>query len=586
MVIEKLLVCPECRKPLQKVNEHDQQFLGCQSCLSLSPVIGSFVLFNEMDIAGHHLRQKARAAQMKLTNTAGYEEYCTAKRQRKIMEVYAAFQPFNESSRTIYPFVDTLKKQLAPGDLIIDLWNRTGWFSLLLAGLFPEQQVVSIWEGDHGTLGYSGFGYWFSSSQHPKNLSLIFLSPEQTLPFDDNSAALIHGHDIAHRRRFPGFLNDLLRTCKPDGTILLPHVHLSNNEPDPYFQRGGEYRHGRDYQKFLDRQLVDDLRQVMILSEEDIFEQSCPVTLRDGSESQHYNGMIAIAPRHSLTRELNENWLQNPDGNWQVLTNPLLKVCPLSGTVIKNRQDLGEKLDNLLLRHPVYQRRLRSSDGLQLSTHHIKLLSLADSSFSLEEIAKALSQPLDVIKDEFIFLSQFELVTILPVPRIAIELQNAHNNQHKITHLSFLTSWPMLLADKESPVQFFVDGESLNARDLNLLVTGWRHYLNLRKDVQCLHLGCENSLTVPIVLACWLEGISVTQNHSPQANSLSIVPSSENPGQHEISMDDMSANFYWSIVEPFLETKPHPDPPAQPFMAKVDNQHWWEWLGPYTSIID
>ncbi|MEH6466929.1 MAG: hypothetical protein V7722_04810, partial [Porticoccus sp.] len=204
------LVCPNCKELLLEKILDGQQFLSCSTCQLLTPVVNDFVLFTETRAVGGYPTRGVQALQEKFSDIKGYEAYCRSKGQRGVIEIYAAFQPFNESSRAIYPFIDQLKSQLQPSDLIVDTWSRTGWSALLLAALFPDQQVVAIWEGDNSVLGYIGYGYWFAPQRRPENLSVIFLAPDQDLPFFDGSAALIHGHDIVHRRPMPSYLDDLL----------------------------------------------------------------------------------------------------------------------------------------------------------------------------------------------------------------------------------------------------------------------------------------------------------------------------------------------------------------------------------------
>jgi hypothetical protein len=90
---------------------------------------------------------------MKKINSEEYELFCRNK-FRKPLFFYALFNPFNEANKAFYPFIPYLKKIFKKGDIILDVWSRTGW-STLLAGLFPEQKI--IWEGDTDALGYNGF---------------------------------------------------------------------------------------------------------------------------------------------------------------------------------------------------------------------------------------------------------------------------------------------------------------------------------------------------------------------------------------------------------------------------------------------
>jgi hypothetical protein len=42
------------------------------------------------------------------------------------------FNPFNEANKAFYPFIPYLKKIFKRGDIILDVWSRTGWSHCLL----------------------------------------------------------------------------------------------------------------------------------------------------------------------------------------------------------------------------------------------------------------------------------------------------------------------------------------------------------------------------------------------------------------------------------------------------------------------
>src|SRR5690606_37784862 len=96
------------------------------------------------------------------------------KQRRGNFVLYAAFQPFNESTRALYPLLPLLRETLRPGDIILDTWCRTGYSAAWLAGLFTEQQVIALWEGYSNVLGYRGFRYWLHEGKRPANLHILF----------------------------------------------------------------------------------------------------------------------------------------------------------------------------------------------------------------------------------------------------------------------------------------------------------------------------------------------------------------------------------------------------------------------------
>jgi DNA-binding CsgD family transcriptional regulator len=592
------MVCPSCKQPMyetifeatfeatsegmhetmhEKTNA-GQCYLVCRCCDALTPVLNGFAFFSERDIAGSHLWERTRTLQDKFDDTQSYQDYCDTKQQRSVMEVYAAFQPFNESCRAIYPFIDYLQQQLKPGDLILDTWARTGWSSFLLAALFPEQRVVAIWEGDNSVLGYTGYSYWFSAERRPSNLTVIFLASHQDLPFPDNSAALIHGHDIVHRRPMPHYLQDVIRVGREDGTILLPHIHLSNSEPDPYFKRGGQYRHSRDYYAYLKQCLSNDKREVRLLSEPALFEQSRPLQLTNTAEFEDYNGMIVIANSELLNGELTENFLLQVDKNTHAVTNPLLLVCPLTGLVLFNEQGLGNQLDYLLQRHPVYKHRLERVLSFNVSTLQRQILQLCDQHKSVAAIAYELQMSEEQVQSHLLELSQHELIAVLPVTQAALDLQRFHSNRHCMVGLSFESAWQNLIERQIEVTIVTIQGEPLSVQELQQIVNAWRRYLQLRGDVAELYLDCDDPLLVPLVIACWLEGTRVRNGKSINEKHITVTDQSNRVAGLQINLSEHGENHYWDLLEPFLTDDLLPDSNREKQPAAVDQCHWWQWL--------
>jgi len=580
-------VCPTCKTALVQCIVVEQSFLHCQKCAAMTPLIKGFALFNETDIAGQHLQMRVDTLNQKFSDMLRYQQYIEAKQQRNILEMYAAFQPFNESSRAIYPFIDRLQQQLQPGDLIIDTWARTGWSTLLLAALFPEQHIVGIWEKDNSVLGYAGYGHWFSSERRPDNVTIIFLAPEQNLPFNDQCASLIHGHDVLHRRRLPNYIDDLLRVAKPDATVLLPHVHLSNSEPEPFFERGGCYRHGRDYHHYLEQKLQHNSRTSIVLSELQLFEQQRPLQLIGAENGNDYNGMIVIAENKLFNNPLTEKWLNQPNEQARIISNPLLQVCPLTGCIYLNQSNLAGELDDLLLRHPVYQRRLEKTVDITLNKQHIKLLSYADNGDSIFDIACKLATTVDSLTPALLELAKAEVITLLPVSTLAVELQNFHSNQHNILDTSFSACWLRLLLKHPNKTVAIVDGEALTATELTQLIDGWRRLLRRRIDLTALHVNTKNTMVLPLVMACWLEERTVSSNLAMSDNELVLISTEENLPSTTISLCEESYNFYWDMLEPFIEENslPTPDIDINTPALTVGDIPWPQWLSAMMSVL-
>lgn len=174
------------------------------------PEINGFTLFTEADIP--EALNDSRLDLLRnlfCSDDVRYQVYLEQKKSRGIIEMYAALQPFNESTRSVRPFLPDLWTIVKPGDIIVDLWARTGWHALVLAELFPEQQVIAIWDSNTSVLGYSGYAYWFSAGKVSKNLSVVFSPPENNVSFVDSSVAVFFAHDVMHRRPFPKFFEQI-----------------------------------------------------------------------------------------------------------------------------------------------------------------------------------------------------------------------------------------------------------------------------------------------------------------------------------------------------------------------------------------
>tara|TARA_R110000737_G_scaffold1598_10_gene4758 strand:- start:3967 stop:5286 length:1320 start_codon:yes stop_codon:yes gene_type:complete len=274
-----------------------------------------------------------------------YNHYINLKRMRNIFEPYALFQPFNESFQSLLGFIEVLKKKLKPGDMILDTWCRTGFSGDFLAGLFPEQTVVSIWEGNNSVLGYQGFHHFFSAAQKHKNHILLFHDCNKPLPFKDNTFDFIYGYDSLHR--YSGIVDECIRIAKKDAIINFAHVHLENSEPKPYFDRGGTIRHGNVYQLEFDEIFKDDQTKSYILSETDVYLNSESKSLISDPNTSHYNGFIWLS---SLQWAHISQWKFNIQPGSCILTNPLMKL-DAQGRLSLNLNDVHAQ--HIFERHPI-----------------------------------------------------------------------------------------------------------------------------------------------------------------------------------------------------------------------------------------
>lgn len=147
MLIQNLpaMRCPSCLESLELVDEVrtgrqiHSGLLFCNLCEIVVPIVNGFPLFGETRSWNTKLSTANWLSELKNEKFSLEKEYVAflqEKQRRGATDTYAAFQPFNESTRSLYPFISLLREILNPGDIILDTWCRTGWSGELLAGLF------------------------------------------------------------------------------------------------------------------------------------------------------------------------------------------------------------------------------------------------------------------------------------------------------------------------------------------------------------------------------------------------------------------------------------------------------------------
>lgn len=361
-----------------------------------------------------------------------YEEFVRRKNRRPLVDAYSSFQPFNEATKALYPFVALLRKQLKPGDVILNLWDRSGWFTSLLAGLFPEQQVLTTWEGDRDVLGRKGYAFWFSGAEAPGNVQILFHDLHQPLPISDGSVALVVGMDVLHRYDLPIFLGELLRVVRADGGLLFPHVHLANAEPVPYFKRGGHLRTGSAYEQQINQLSQIGDRQAFVFSEPDLFRfnTGAPMgtcqTISTTPDTPDYNALIALLPtdwaKQSLTpfRAHEEpTWATN-----RVVLNNLVAIDHTSGLVQCQSDRLAGIVGHLLERHPVYNELIQASNGYVLSETALCFLYWAARQLTIADIARKLGESVDILRPLVMDLARRDLIQLVPISASGARLQH------------------------------------------------------------------------------------------------------------------------------------------------------------------
>ncbi|MCX7292683.1 class I adenylate-forming enzyme family protein [Janthinobacterium sp.] len=425
------LVCPACRLPLHSDTPAGasapllEALLRCLACAIEIPVVQGFVLFTEARQSGD--AQMLSALRAQLTPSADYLSFMHRRHVRRIPDRYAAFQPFNESTRAFYALLDLASAHLQAGDLILDTWGRTGWSGEMLAAAFPQQHVISIWEGNFDVLGYMGYAHWLATGRRAPNHDIIFLPPGSPMPFRDSTFALIHGLDSLHRYAPSTFAGDMLRIASSDAPIVFPHVHMANSQPVPYFERGGNILHGRSYQQRFDAAQARGERKTLVMSEVTLFDARGQ--LHGEPDTAHYNGLVALVPPAWEGAPLRQADLDLALPASRAVVNALLRLDSLNGCAVPDTDALGGLMQDLLVRHPCYAQRLARLGPQKLSAEQLQILFQLGQLRSLEQVAQRLHLPVEYVCQQAKSMAATELLQMAPISGAMARLQSYYASQ-------------------------------------------------------------------------------------------------------------------------------------------------------------
>lgn len=429
-----MLACPACRVPLRNTvhaNEGDRCLHGaleCPECAICIPVVQGFALFTEAMPGGSaNLAQRLEQLDRQLSGSAEFFSFVHHRHTRRIPDRYAAFQPFNESTRAFYALIDLIRAQLKPGDQILDTWGRTGWSGEMLAAAFPEQQVLSIWEGNFDVLGYTGYAHWLPKARRAPNHDILFVAGGAALPFLDKQFSLVHGLDSLHRYAPSTFAGEILRVTRDDGIIVFPHVHLANSQPQPFFERGGWQEHGQAYQQRFERAAARHGRSVLVMAEITLFDAAGP--LRTEPDTSHYNGVVALVPPEWVGAPLRIANLDICGPHSRAVVNPLIRIDHLGGVAMADADALGGLMDELMLRHPCYAARLQALGEQRLEPIQLQILFQLAQLRTLAEVAERLRLPLDTVAQHAARMSGQELLQLAPLSDAMSRLQSYYADQ-------------------------------------------------------------------------------------------------------------------------------------------------------------
>ena len=176
---------PAARTPTNSMTARGNESVGAERLLALPSLPGGhaisegFPLFGEAFLMGEgDPGPKPRGARSGIFRSkSAYEGFLAAKTARPSPDTYAAFQPFNESTRALFPLLDVIRAALKPGDLDCGHVGSHGLFRRVVGGpVSPNQHVISLWEGDSNVLGYQGYRHWLGEGRRAANWDVFFHS--------------------------------------------------------------------------------------------------------------------------------------------------------------------------------------------------------------------------------------------------------------------------------------------------------------------------------------------------------------------------------------------------------------------------
>jgi acyl-coenzyme A synthetase/AMP-(fatty) acid ligase/SAM-dependent methyltransferase/uncharacterized protein YbaR (Trm112 family) len=528
------LVCPACKCGLQADSYECvddsilEGYLACASCATLTPVSRGFPLFTETRLDTGNLDDHWLTAQGKSWfRTEEYPQFVREKAARQLRDSYALFQSFNESSRSLLAVVELLREGLAPGDLVLDTWCRTGWSGEWLATLFPEQHVISLWEGNSNVLGYAGFQYWLPEHQRASNLSVFFTHADRHLPLRTDSVKLLIGLDSLHRYAQDSFLPECLRVVKEDGVLFFPHIHLTNSEPEPFFERGCMQLSGDEWQFILDAHCKTGKRQAYLFAEPELFSAGDSFTIRTNPGTSHYNGAALIGPQAWNGRTVTTAHAASVSSSDHLILNSLVEI-DLDRAEVKIAADKpGLQVGEMLLRHPVYERKLKTVLGHKLAEIECEVLFHSQRCENLQQICDLTGRAEQVVQAAVKALCAREIIFPASVSQAMANLQSYYGYLRipPQAAASFAELWSQLGARYQAhPIMIDGDGTEYDFASIDTMVNAtvrWLQHISSHGDRILVATGNCPELFV-LIWACWLSGrVAVPVDADAHAEAIS-----------------------------------------------------------------
>lgn len=553
--------------------------LACPSCGGATPVIQGFPLFSETS-SGLRGREKLDSLAGTLFKPrSAVAEFIYQQSRRPVFDAYAAYYPFNEALVGFMRFAGLVREIMRPGDRILDLSCRTGWTGELLAALFPQQYVVSLWDGNQGVLAYSGYAYWLAESGRADNLEVVFLPERRRLPFPEGHFGLVFGYDFLHHHVDEVVLEELVRVAGAGAPLVFPHVHTNHSVPEPYFEREGRLISAGDWCEMLSALSGKGARRPCVMSELEIYAPG-PFEITTAEHIEHYNCCVLLAPESWMGRTVDAPVPAPLSGGEYFFINPLVEIDPSSGVVSIDRGSMDGGVAHLLERHPAIERDLRGTIEPPLGRLQRQLLYWIDKGLDHAQLSRRLGREAASLDAEIRELIDRRLILALPVSRAMWLLQHYYRHRqpvHAFEEHRFHSLWMSLESRYAGhPVMVNHDGSEFNVENTRLLVEAVRALLSSRGVGRGDHLLIIAAGHLEVLITCWaawLDGI-VAAVLDPQTTSdrvgdlirelgvrLAFVePGVEEPGEagcEAIVFDDMSSDesregSFSERIEPFI----------------------------------
>ena len=243
--------------------------------------------------------------------------------------------------------------------------------------------------------------------------------------------------------------------------LVFAHIHLSNNEPEPFFERGCTQHHGRDYRRFMDVLERSHGRRSYLLSEATLFDTTTCAELVDDHDMSHYNALLYVAPVGVSRSQITAcDWPTVPiDDDSQVILNPLVRIDAVSGVAMIDEAAMAGQGSHLLERHPVYETRLRRLLPLALDDRDRQLVFGVEQGIPLPHVRRTLGLSVADMAGRLAALQAREICACLPVGAAMARLQRFYRTQrteHSLQHQPEFRALWLELAQARPTAPLFV----------------------------------------------------------------------------------------------------------------------------------